>query len=152
VHHSVGYNFKFTNLQAALGLGQLSYLERRLARMKQIYRMYARALEGLDGVALPGFRVDDGESPQWTDAIIERRDEVDRYLLARNVHCRRFWLPLHTQAPYRQPDDRFPHSTQTCSRALWLPSAFTLSDEDVRTVCRYIAELLTGRSATGTAG
>lgn len=140
VHHSVGYNFKFTNLQAAVGLAQLGYLQPRLRRMREIYLGYARGLLGLPGLFLPGFDIDAGESPQWTDAVVERRNELDRFLAARDVHCRRFWYPIHTQAPYRQPDGSFPNSTRLSPRALWLPSAFTLSDEDVTTVCDYICQ------------
>ena len=140
IHHSVGYNFKFTNLQAAVGLGQLGYLQSRLCRMREIYLGYARGLLGLPGLFLPGFDIDAGESPQWTDAVVERRNELDRFLAARDVQCRRFWHPIHTQAPYRQPDGSFPNSTRLSPRALWLPSAFTLSDEDVTTVCDYICQ------------
>jgi perosamine synthetase len=154
VHDSVGFNFKLTNLQAALGLAQLGYLDRRLARLKQIYRVYSHALSGLEGITLPGFSLEDGESPQWVDAIVERRDELDRYLLERNMHCRRFWFPLHSQKPYRQADDRFPNSTRVSPRALWLPSAFSLSDADVSAVCESISEFLIGRKheTTGIAG
>jgi perosamine synthetase len=142
IHASIGYNFKFTNLQAAVGMAQLEYLDARLARMKKLYSVYATELRDLDGIRLPGFRLDVGESPQWTDAIVSRRDELDRYLLDRNMHCRRFWFPLHTQQPYRQPDERFPISTATCPQAIWLPSAFTLSDADVGAVCASIREFL----------
>jgi len=144
IHHSVGYNFKLTNLQAAVGLGQLSALHHRLERQKQIYRLYAENLSGLQGISLPGFRLEAGEIPQWTDALVERRDELDRYLRARGAHCRRFWFPIHTQAPYRLPDDQFPNSTRVIPHALWLPSAFTLSDDDVATVCEYIREFVGG--------
>jgi perosamine synthetase len=140
VHHSIGFNFKLTNLQAAIGIGQLAYLETRLARLKQIYAIYKDGLAGVDGIMLPGFRIEEGESPQWVDAIVRHRDELDRYLLERNVHCRRFWFPIHTQAPYRDSDDRFPNSNRTARHALWLPSAFTLSDDDVNAVCAYICE------------
>jgi perosamine synthetase len=146
VHHTVGYNFKFTNLQAAVGLAQLTYLEPRLARMKRTYSMYAQELGNLKGIRLPGFCLDAGECPQWTDAIIERRDDLDRVLLARNVHCRRFWFPIHSQAPYRLPDGLFPNSSIVCRKALWLPSSFTLSDADVMDVCGYISEFLTTRA------
>jgi perosamine synthetase len=152
VHDSIGYNFKLTNLQAAVGLGQLGYLEQRLARLKKIYRTYAEALGGVDGIRLPGFRVDEGESPQWVDAVVERRDELDRYLLERNVHCRRFWFPIHTQKPYLQSSDRFPQSTRIGRHALWLPSAFSLTDDDVQQVTEYVAGFLMGRQTTGTAG
>jgi len=142
VHHSIGFNFKFTNLQAALGLGQLNYLEERLERARRTYRQYAANLAGVPGITLPGFDVDHGECPQWTDALVERRDGLDRHLLARDIHCRRFWFPLHTQAPYRQPDDAFPNSTAVSRQALWLPSAFSLNDEQVERVCTEIRAFL----------
>jgi len=146
IHHSIGYNFKFTNLQAAVGLAQLTYLETRLARMRRTYSLYAMQLDKMEGIRLPGFSLDSGESPQWTDAFVERRDDLDRFLLSRNVHCRRFWFPIHTQTPYRLPDELFPNSSGVCPHAIWLPSAFTLSDADVNDVCSYIQEFLTSRA------
>jgi perosamine synthetase len=138
IHYSVGYNFKFTNLQAAVGLAQLEYLQPRLRRMREIYLGYAARLTNLPGISLPGFDIGAGESPQWTDAIVERRDELDRFLASRNMHCRRFWHPIHTQAPYRRPDDDFPNSSRIAPHALWLPSAFTLTDSDVANVSEQI--------------
>ena len=144
IHASIGYNFKFTNLQAAVGIAQLEYLESRLARMKTIYEIYATQLGGLEGIRLPGFHLAGGESPQWTDAIVDQRDDLDRYLLARDIHCRRFWFPIHTQLPYRQPNESFPNSSATGPHALWLPSAFTLSEADVNITCGHIREFLAG--------
>jgi perosamine synthetase len=144
VHSSVGYNFKFTNLQAAVGLGQLTYLYSRMERMKAIYLGYLRGLEGVTGVHLPGFRLEDGERPQWTDALIDRRDVVDVHLSAHNAHCRRFWFPLHTQSPYRASDELFPNASRVGPRALWLPSAFSLTDEDVSSTCTLVRECLLG--------
>ena len=151
VHHSVGFNFKFTNLQAAVGLAQLSCLQPRLKRMRQIHEMYVAGLAGIEGIRLPGFQLDKGESPQWTDAIIEDRDSLDSYLLTKNVHCRRFWFPIHSQAPYRQDDRLFPISTALSAHAIWLPSAFTLSDGDVNTVCGCIREFMAGKTSRAVA-
>jgi perosamine synthetase len=141
-HNSVGYNFKFTNLQAAVGLGQLNDLPRRLDRMKSIYRSYAEGLRGVPGISVLPFRIEGGEVPQWTDVLVDRRDAVYDHLAARGILGRRFWHPLHTQAPYRMPCDQFPNSTQQIPRAMWLPSAFTLSDADVMTICGEIREFL----------
>jgi perosamine synthetase len=155
VHASIGFNFKLTNLQAAVGLGQLSRLDARLDRLRRTFRLYAAALAGLPGISLPGFDIDGGEMPQWVDALVEDRDALDRHLRSRGAHCRRFWFPIHTQAPYRQPDDRFPNSTRVVPHALWLPSAFSLTDGDVQRVCEEIAGFLAGprRAApAGTAG
>ena len=138
VHASLGFNFKFTNLQAAVGLAQLNYLHERLERMQRIYLQYKTELSDLPAFRLPGFRTSEGEQPQWTDAIIEDRDDLETYLRTRDMHCRKFWFPLHTQAPYRRPDVEFPNSTGLCTRALWLPSAFSLTDDDVARVCTEI--------------
>lgn len=144
LHGSIGYNFKLTNLQAAVGLAQLRYLPERVRRQTRTYQQYASGMAGVEGIRLPGFNIADGEVPQWVDAIVERRDDLDRFLASRRMECRRFWHPLHTQAPYRQPDDRFPGSTWAARRALWLPSAFTLSDADVDDVIAAIREFSIG--------
>ena len=140
VHASVGYNFKLTNLHSAVGLGQLEHLTERLARQKQTYTQYALGLAGVTGIRLPEFDIDGGESPLWFDAIVERRDELDRFLRDRRIYCRPFWFPLHTQPPYRRSDGGFPGSVWAAPRALWLPSAFTMSDGDVDAVISSIRE------------
>lgn len=140
IHPVVGFNFKLTNLQAAVGLAQIERLDDRLARQRAIYERYATDLARCPGIALPGFRIEDGETPLWTDAVAERRDELDRYLHDRAIDCRRFWLPLHRQDPYRRTDADFPVATRIAPKALWLPSAFTLTDADVATASAAISE------------
>ena len=146
LHHSAGFNFKFTNLQAAVGLAQLTAIDARMERMRCIYRIYAQRLSGVPGFRLPGFDVDNGECPQWTDAVVEQRDELDRHLLGLDIHCRRFWFPLHTQTPYLAPDEQLPVSTRVGTKAIWLPSSFLMTDADTHRVCDEI-EAFAGASA-----
>lgn len=138
IHRSVGYNFKLTNLQAAVGVGQLNYLHSRVSRLREIFTIYQNELSSVEGVVLPGFNIEDGEVPQWVDAVVDKRNELDAHLREKNMHCRRFWHPLHTQAPYRGSEDSFKNSSELSSRAIWLPSAFTLSNEDIHSVCKEI--------------
>ena len=138
MHPTLGYNFKLTNLQAAVGLAQAELLEPRVAKLRQIYRGYRDGLKGIAQITLPGFDVDGGEVPQWVDAVAERRDALVAYLLDHNMHCRPFWYPIHTQQPYRRPDAQFPQSTRLMEQAVWLPSALSLSDADVAAVCDAI--------------
>ncbi len=139
-HPAIGFNFKFTNLQAAVGVGQLQYLESRLKRMKEIYLFYKQELSSVAGVKLLPFSIENGESPQWIDALVENRDELDSYLQTRNIHCRRFWHPIHSQIPYKHDDKDFPTATSLSKKAIWLPSDFTLSNEDLMVVCQSIKE------------
>jgi perosamine synthetase len=141
-HLSIGYNFKLTNLQAAVGLAQLNDLPRRLERMRSIYRGYVEGLHGVKGISVLPFCVAAGELPQWTDALVDRRDELFEHIAAKRIHGRRFWHPLHTQKPYEEPGSRFHISARQIPHAMWLPSAFTLSDADVLTVCDEIREFL----------
>ncbi len=140
VHDRIGFNFKLTNLQAAIGFGQLEKLDARLERIRQSYRIYRDELAGVKGIRLLPFKIDKGEQPQWIDALAERRDELDGFLAKNGAGCRRFWFPLHTQKPYLRDDADFPNSTRLGKEAIWLPSAFQMADDDVRTVCRLIRQ------------
>jgi len=140
VHASIGFNFKFTNLQAAVGLVQLKDAERRITRMRKINQAYQQGLRDIEGISVLPFRLEEGEVPQWTDVLADRCQELYNYLDSKKIQGRRYWHPLHTQQPYRMPSERFPTSTKRIPRAMWLPSAFTLSDEDVMTVCEHIRQ------------
>jgi len=141
IHHSRGYNFKFTNLQAALGLGQLSYLDERMERLKRTHEVYAENLQGIDAIHVLAFNVHEGELPLWTDVLVENRDEFVDYLQAKNIDCRKFWHPLHTQEPYKSSNRTFPVASALAPKALWLPSAFTLNDEDIIYIINMIRKL-----------
>lgn len=136
VHDTVGFNFRFTDLQAGYALGQMIRFPRRVARMLRTHRMYLRELAGIPGIRVFGSRK--GEIPMWTDALAEHRDALVATLKARNIDCRNYWFPIHTQAPYRRPHARFPASTRLAPKALWLPSAFNITDRQVLRVCREI--------------
>jgi perosamine synthetase len=138
IHYSLGFNFKFTDLQAAVGVGQLSYLQKRIKRMIRNYELYQHNLQNIPEVKVFQFVTDRGAIPQWTDIIAEKRDELAAFLTSHNVDCRKFWHPIHTQSYYKQDDKNFPISTTVAPQVLWLPSAFTLTDRDVQKVCKLI--------------
>lgn len=140
-HVSLGYNFKLTNVQAAIGLAQLESFGARIQHLRQIFSIYQEYLTDVPGIGLPGFDIQGGECPQWVDALVDNRDSLYSYLLARGIETRKFWFPLHTQAPYRGPsDESFPASMQVSANGIWLPSALSLTEEDVKLVCYTILE------------
>jgi len=138
LHPVIGFNFKFTNLQAAIGLGQLHMLSNRLERLKKTYCLYKNTLKDIPGIRLPPFNIESGEVPQWIDVLVDNRDKFETTLKSSNIHCRRFYHPIHTQQPYQTNDKKFPNSTSLSNKAIWLPSAFTLTDEDIHRVCEEI--------------
>jgi len=145
-HPTIGFNFKLTNLQSAVGLGQLTYLEKRLKRLVRHYEIYSKELATTKGLVVLPFDVKAGEVPQWVDVLADNRDELDQFLRNQNMDCRRFWHPIHTQQPYKESDKRFAHSTKLSPKALWLPSAYTLTDEDIHAVCKQIQKFYASAS------
>lgn len=145
LHPSLGYNFKLTNLQAAIGLGQLSYLQQRVETQRNIYRWYKKGLEGVKQLQLLPFDVEAGETPQWTDCLAQDRDQLADFLNNRQMGNRKFWHPLHTQKPYFVAPGDYLAAVETCAQALWLPSSYTLTEQDIVTVCAAIREFYHGR-------
>ena len=88
--------------------------------------------------------MEDGALPLWVDAIVERCAELVPYLRERGIDCRPYWHPIHTQPCYRLADERFPVATEMMPKAVWLPSAFSVSEADVARVCETIREFLAG--------
>lgn len=142
LHPVMGFNFKFTDLQAAVGLTQLEALDARLAQAQRRDRWYKDALDGAPGVTFPGRAEEKGEVRQWADVLIERREDVRRAFNERGIGARAFWFPLHRQAPYRTADDAFPNAEIISGRGLWLPSHFDLTEDAVGRVTEAIRAAL----------
>ncbi len=140
IHYSRGYNFKFTNLQAAMGLGQMECLDFRMNRLKRHFEIYQEGLSGLEGLRVLPFNLKDGELPLWTDVLVDDRNEMVDFLLRHDIDCRKFWLPIHSQRAYQADGNIVPCSSRYSPQALWLPSAFTLKDEDILFVSEKIKE------------
>ncbi|HHZ75922.1 MAG TPA: DegT/DnrJ/EryC1/StrS family aminotransferase [Rhodospirillales bacterium] len=137
-HPTIGYNFKLTNVQAAIGLGQLESLEDRMAHMRHLYELYSYGLGSISQVQLIEFDLKNGELPLWLDVLADQRNELEAYLRTKGIDCRKFWHPIHTQPCYLEGDDRFPNCMRSLPKALWLPSALSLTDENVSKVCSEI--------------
>lgn len=132
LHPVMGYNFKFSDLHAAVGLAQLEAFDQRIKKSVQRDLWYRQALDGLPGVEFP--ETSPGEVLQWTDVLLDRRDHVRNTLLERQIDSRPYWLPIHRQNPYKQDDTTFLTTCDVSKRALWLPSTFSITEDDVACV------------------
>ena len=145
-HPVFGFNFKLTNVQAAIGLAQLDRLEERLARVRALEDWYAEELEGLEPeVRLVGGDRAGGEVHGWVDALANDRDALIAHLRTRDIDPREFWLPLHTQRVYAADESRFPSTTWVSAHGFWLPSALSLERRDVVIVADAVRTFLRSR-------
>lgn len=133
IHEWVGYNFKFTELQACVGIEQMKKLPARVERKKQIWQRYRDQLDGVREVVL--FEHDLRYTAPWfIDALVERRAELIGYLKERGVGTRVMYPPINQQKAYGVPGEH-PVSCQVGEMGLWFPSAVQLTDAQIDFIC-----------------
>lgn len=138
VHEWVGYNFKFTELQACVGLEQMKKLPVRIERKKQIWQRYKEQLDGIREVRL--FEHDLRFTAPWfIDALVERRGELIEFLKERGIGTRVMYPPINRQKAYNVPGEH-PVSCKVGEAGLWFPSAVQLSDEQIDFICAATRE------------
>lgn len=138
VHDTLGFNSKFTDLQAALGLAQFRKLPERIARKRGLFQRYRTNLAAVLGVEVPS--MDLGEAVPWfVDLLCDDRDGLHECLKKQDIETRRFYLPLHSQPCY-QVAGKFSVTNDISAHGLWLPSSIHLSDSDVDRICQCISE------------
>jgi perosamine synthetase len=136
-----GWNFKFTDIQAIIGIEQMKKLPGRVDRKREMGRLYAKLLEGIPGVEL--IHTDfDQTTPWFFDILCERRDELIEFLKEKNIETRIFYPALHGEPAYNYPGT-YPVAEEIAAKGLWLPSAVTLTDDQIAYVCGCIKEFYT---------
>ena len=144
-HAEIGFNYRMTTLQAALGLAQLDRFDQILERKRRIAEWYRDGLGGLP-LDLPA-EVPGTENVHWMFSVLVgrgarlQRARLGRQLLERGIDWRPFFVPIPELPPYRD-GRRYPVASDLAARGLNLPSGPRLSRSQVRTICDAIADLL----------
>ena len=136
VHDEIGYNFKFTELQACIGIEQMKKLEWRVERKKEILKLYQNLLKDVEGVQF--FNQDLLRTTPWfIDVFAENREMLQNYLKENDIGTRVMYPPINKQKAYKLGGNHSV-SDKVGRKGLWLPSATQLSNEEVQHVCDKI--------------
>lgn len=136
VHNSIGYNFKFTELQAVIGNEQMKKLSFRIERKKDILKRYQKNLSDLKELRF--FNQDlSCTSPWFIDVLAENRDGLAQYLKQNGVGTRTMYPPINKQEAY-QVEGNHAVSNLVGEKGLWLPSASQLTDNQIDQICQLI--------------
>jgi perosamine synthetase len=148
LHDRVGFNYRMTNLQAAVGCAQLEQLEKFVARKQHIRTFYDHAFAGIDGAtSFPN--LSDLDSECWFSGLLldeSRFPSLEHIRLAlrdKGVDARPFWRPMHLQPAFAQA----PHTDMPVSNAIWhriltLPCSTGISDAELERVVSTVIEVL----------
>lgn len=152
LHDELGWNFRMTNLQAALGVAQLERLDEFIARKRRMGRRYTELLAGTLGVQLPLAQTDYADNIYWVygvvldEAVPFDAKEAMRRLGEQKIGTRPFFWPMHEQPVFRKmglfDDVSCPVAERLARRGFYLPSGLALTDDQIERVAAEVKEMM----------
>lgn len=138
IHDSIGFNFKFTEMQAVIGNEQMKKLQERVIRKQEILKLYKEQLKEIRQVKF--FEQDLQKTTPWfIDTFVEQREKLQEFLKANGIGTRIMYPPINKQEAYSIPGEH-PVSNSVGIKGLWLPSAAQLTDTQINRICSKIKE------------
>jgi len=142
-HDGIGYNFKFTDLQAVVGIEQMKIIDERMRKKKKLFQTYQQGLAGVEGVKMLNTNIEQ-TTPWFVDILLtskKARDDLQAYLKKCNIGTRVFYPPLNHQDPFSHfRKGSFPVSEELGYRGLWLPSSVGLEYKQVSYICGAVKD------------
>ena len=143
IHPEIGYNFRITDMQAALGCSQMNKLELIRTEKKKIYQKYHQHLDGY--VDFLKLRDDFEHIPFRVIVFVEDAEKTMEFMGTRGVEPRSVFYPLHKQPCYEYLNyqaDEFPNSNECFHRGICLPTWIGLTDEQIEHTSRALIDSL----------
>ncbi|MBM3706997.1 MAG: aminotransferase DegT, partial [Actinobacteria bacterium] len=152
IHEDIGWNFRMSNIQAAVGLAQLEQIDRFILRKKRIGKLYTELLTGFENLQLPLDKTNYSENIYWVYPIVLKERlgfdaaEAMKRLLNENVGTRHFFWPMHLQPAFKKmglfKNERYPVSEKISKYGFYIPSGLAITDDQIERVVRVIREEL----------
>ena len=152
VHEEMGWNFRMTNLQAALGLAQLERLDEFVLRKRAIGRKYTELLAGTPGLQLPLAHSDYADNIYWVyglvldDSVPFDAAEAMTRLGKLGIGTRPFFWPMHEQPVFHKmglfTGEHYPVAERIARRGFYIPSGLALTEEQIERSAAAVREIL----------
>ena len=151
-HKYLGYNYRMTNMQAAVGLAQTEQLDKFVQARRANAARYTAALKEIRGIVTPP-EAEWAKNVFWMYSILVEdefgmtRDQLRAYLADRGIETRTFFIPMHLQPIYYQAfkGERYPVAEMLCQRGFYLPSASSLTTREVDTITGLVEQARSSR-------
>ncbi len=145
IHDEISDNYRFTNLQAAVGLAQLERLEEFAERKRAMGRYYTERLKDIEGLILPVAQTDYADNIYWVYGIVLDRQikadnrEIQKLLAEEGIGSRTFFWCMHEQPVYRKQGlfkgESYPDAEYLARKGFYIPSGLALTTEQMEQVC-----------------
>jgi len=152
VHDELGWNFRLSNLQAALGVAQLERLDKSVAIKRRMGARYAELLKGTRGLQLPVASTPYADNIYWVYGLVLEDDvpfdarEAMARLAKLGIGTRPFFWPMHEQPVFRRmglfAGESHPVAERIARRGFYIPSGMALSGEQIERAAAAVREIL----------
>jgi perosamine synthetase len=147
-HQYLGYNFRMTNMQAAIGLAQTEKMDEMVKIKRENAYYYTSFLKKIPGIITP-------PEKKWVknvfwmygilleDEFCMTRDEFRQRLAKHGIETRTFFIPMHLQPIYYKmyKGQKYPNAEELCNRGLYLPSSAKLTKDDIKYIVNVIKNI-----------
>ena len=150
-HEELGYNFRMSNIQAAVGVAQLEKIEEHLNRKRKMGQRYQTMLNQIRGVQCPVTRTEYAENVYWVFGLVIGREitvnasDVMKMLADRKVGCRPFFYPMHLQPVFQKmglfEGETFPVAEHLGEKGFYVPSGLGMTGEQQEYVAEQVKEV-----------
>ena len=150
-HEELGFNFRLTNLQAAIGVAQIQRIDEIVSLKRRMGHEYTKRLQDVPGLELP---VEEtwARNVYWMYGVVVREEtgldakEVGRMLAARGIETRPFFLGMHEQPALHKRglflNEHYPVTEKLARQGLYLPSGLALTEAQMDQVCEAVREVM----------
>ena len=152
VHEELGWNFRSTNLQAAVGLAQLEKLDEHINRKRRMGKLYTELLTGIPELQLPLSITDYAENIYWVYGIVLKgqvpfdAEELMRRLKEKGIGTRPFFWPMHEQPVFKKMElfekTSCPVAERIALRGFYIPSGLALKEKQQEVVAENLREVM----------
>jgi len=129
IHNSIGWNFKFTDIQAVIGIEQMKKLQWRVDRKKEILKLYQDGLKNISQIKFFEQNLT-CTTPWFIDVLAEDKENLQKYLKEQGIGARVMYPPINRQEAYNISGE-YPISNLIGKKGLWLPSAAQLTNDEI---------------------
>ena len=134
-HGVDGFNFKFNDVLAAIGIGQIIKINEKIKKIKFINNFYKKNIKFVKKIEFIKNRK--GEVPLWTEIKANDKNKLFQYLLKHKIYCRKIWRPISNNIGSFKKS-KFKNSEMIYNTYMWLPSGFHLNKEKLKFICDKI--------------
>ena len=152
-HDDIGWNYRMTNVQAAIGCGQLKNISWIIRRKRQIGKRYIFILKNCNKIYIQPYKLSYSKNIFWVFGILLKknanisRDQVIKKLLKHNIQTRNFFYPMHKQKIFKKMKlftkrHKFPNSDCLSKKGFYLPSGLGITNVEIDFVAKTLLKIL----------